>query len=255
MNYRNLLHLLNMAKRMAETQSIAAELAKDGIPVATKVVDDTVSAIDPVFQLISKINPKNLAALGEGAAKILDSTGKATGDIIDATGRLVMSTGLVVGSLVKGTTEIIDTAGKVIGNISEDAFKTLSKIGVKAIGVVGEVVDTTIKELGHTARVFAKAGKDVIKNTVDKGASLVSQGLRDHHETTTLKNKEKFIKSIVIICAIVVVIITIIVVIAVISSAPKKMTNGSVHFEPNYNPEQQSSFDEKCYKYYDKLMI
>ena len=33
------------------------------------------------------------------------------------------------------------------------------------------------------------------------------------------------------------------------------MTNGSVHFEPNYNPEQQSSFDEKCYKYYDKLMI
>ena len=240
---------------MAETQSIAAELAKDGIPVATKVVDDTVSAIDPVFQLISKINPKNLAALGEGAAKILDSTGKATGDIIDATGRLVMSTGLVVGSLVKGTTEIIDTAGKVIGNISEDAFKTLSKIGVKAIGVVGEVVDTTIKELGHTARVFAKAGKDVIKNTVDKGASLVSQGLRDHHETTTLKNKEKFIKSIVIICAIVVVIITIIVVIAVISSAPKKMTNGSVHFEPNYNPEQQSSFDEKCYKYYDKLMI
>ena len=244
-----------MAKRMAETQSIAAELAKDGIPVATKVVDDTVSAIDPVFQLISKINPKNLAALGEGAAKILDSTGKATGDIIDATGRLVMSTGLVVGSLVKGTTEIIDTAGKVIGNISEDAFKTLSKIGVKAIGVVGEVVDTTIKELGHTARVFAKAGKDVIKNTVDKGASLVSQGLRDHHETTTLKNKEKFIKSIVIICAIVVVIITIIVVIAVISSAPKKMTNGSVHFEPNYNPEQQSSFDEKCYKYYDKLMI
>lgn len=255
MNYRNLLHLLNMAKRMAETQSIAAELAKDGIPVATKVVDDTVSAIDPVFQLISKINPKNLAALGEGAAKILDSTGKATGDIIDATGRLVMSTGLVVGSLVKGTTEIIDTAGKVIGNISEDAFKTLSKIGVKAIGVVGEVVDTTIKELGHTARVFAKAGKDVINNTVDRGASLVSQGLRDHHETTTLKNKEKFIKSIVIICAIVVVIITIIVVIAVISSAPKKMTNGSVHFEPNYNPEQQSSFDEKCYKYYDKLMI
>ena len=244
-----------MAKNMAETKSIAAELLKDGIPVATKVVDDTVSAVDPVFQLISKINPKNLAALGEGAAKILDSTGKATGDIIDATGRLVMSTGLVVGSLVKGTTEIIDTAGKVIGNISEDAFKTLSKIGVKAIGVVGEVVDTTIKELGHTARVFAKAGKDVINNTVDKGASLVSQELRDHHETMTLKNKEKFIKSVVIICAIVVVIITIIVVIAVISSAPKKMTNGSVHFEPNYNPEQQSSFDEKCYKYYDKLII
>ena len=244
-----------MAKRMAETQSIAAELAKDGIPVATKVVDDTVSAIDPVFQLISKINPKNLAALGEGAAKILDSTGKATGDIIDATGRLVMSTGLVVGSLVKGTTEIIDTAGKVIGNISEDAFKTLSKIGVKAIGVVGEVVDTTIKELGHTARVFAKAGKDVINNTVDKGTSLINKTLQYHHETTTLKNKEKFIKSIVIICAIVVVIIIVIVVIAVISSAPKKMTNGSVHFEPNYNPEQQSSFDEKCYKYYDKLMI
>ena len=79
-----------MAKNMAETKSIAAELLKDGIPVATKVVDDTVSAVDPVFQLISKINPKNLAALGEGAAKILDSTGKATGDIIDATGRVVM---------------------------------------------------------------------------------------------------------------------------------------------------------------------
>lgn len=250
---------------MAETKSIAAELLKPEIEipmavkaigsVATNAVDDTVSAVDPAFQLISKINPQNLAALGEGAAKILDSTGKATGDIIDATGRLVMSTGLVVGSLVKGTTEIIDTAGKVIGNISEDASKALSKIGVKAIGVVGKVVDTGIKELGHTARAFAKAGKDVINNTVDKGASLATIAIEGHYGYKKEQNKEKLIKSIVIICAIVVVIIIIIVVIAVTSSAPKKMTNGSVHFEPNYNPEQQSSFDEKCYKYYDKLMI
>lgn len=253
--------LFNMAKKMAEMMPIADKLAKDEIPMAvaavtTKAVDDAVSAVDPVFQIISKINPQNLVAVGDSAAKILDSTGKATGEIIDATGRLVMSTGLVVGSLVKGTTEIINTAGKVIGNISEDAFKTLSKIGVKAIGTVGDVVDTVIKQNSQTERALIKAGAGVVNNVVNKGTKLAVKLLDDHHETTTLKNKEKFIKSMVIICAIVVVIIIFIVVIAVTSSQPKKMTNGSiVHFEPNYNPENQSSFDEKCYKYYDKLMI
>jgi hypothetical protein len=248
-----------MAKPAPEMQSIADKLTKNEIPmavkaVATTAVNDAVSAADPIFQLINKINPQNLAALGESSAKIFDSTGKAAGVIIDATGRLVMSTGEVIGSLVKGTTEIINTTGTLIGNISKEALQKLSEIGVKAMGEIGGVVDTVIKENSQTARALIKDATGVVNNVVDKGSNLVSIALKDHHQTTLQKDKEKFIKTIVIICAIVVVIIIIIIVIAV--TQPKKMTNGStVHFEPNYNPEQQSSFDEKCYKYYDKLMI
>ena len=256
------------------TKNAASNVTKNVAADVATVATDAIGAADPLFQLIGQINPQNLAAVGDSAAKILDSTGKATGAIIDATGRLVTSAGVVVGSLVKGTTEIINTAGTVIGNISKEALNTLNKIGVKAIGTVGKVIDTLIIQNSKTARALAKAAEDVIttgekqigksyRDTVNQGAGVVNNAVNKHYTYKTEQNQSKelttktnALKWIVGVVSCVVIIIVVIIVIAVTSS-PKKMTNKmstGVYFEPNYNPETQSNFDEKGYRYYS-LMI
>lgn len=231
-----------------ELEPIANKLLEPEIkiPMAVKatgsiagIVEKGAEMSDPIYQLIKEgLTPANIGAVVGAAAPILTATGAATGVIINATGNLVDKVGNIIGKISSNATHIVTSTGKEIGSIAKETVKSLATAfttaGVALIGAWSNVATKFMSEVGNTVRT----------------------GLLYHHETTTLKNKEKFIKSIVIICAIVVVIIIIVVVIAVTSSPPKKMTNGStVHFEPNYNPEQQSSFDEKCYKYYDKLMI
>lgn len=273
-----------------ETKSIAAELeapelppfvssaakkVEDALPVAA-IVGDVAGDIDPIGPLIQKINPENITALSNGIAKITLDAGTATSVIMDATGRLINSSGKVIGSLVKGTTQIVDTTGKVVTNISEETLKTLKDLGVKAVGVVGKAVDTAIKagsevakaaiqEFGETAKTAINAGAGVINNAVnkgagvinnavDKGASVVTVGIESMKARTIANDRNKMIKWIV--GAVVVAIIIIVVIVE--ASKPKKMTNNMstpVEFDQNYNPESQSCFTEKEYKYYNELAI
>lgn len=241
----------------AEMIPIADKLAKDEIPIAVKatgsiagIVEKGAEMSDPIYQLIKQgLTPANIGVVVGAAAPILTATGAATGVIINATGNLVDKVGNIIGKISSNATHILTSTGKEIGSIAKETVKSLATAfttaGVALIGAWSTVATKFMSEVGESYRTTVSEAGNTVRTVVDK-----------HYETETLKNKEKFIKSIVIICAIVVVIIIIIVVIAVTSSPPKKMTNGSiVHFEPNYNPEKQSSFDEKCYKYYDKLMI
>jgi hypothetical protein len=241
-----------------------AKAVKNDLPVAA-VVGDVAGDIDPIGPLIQKINPENITALSNGASKILLDAGTATSVIMDATGRLINSSGEVIGSLVKGTTEIINNAGKVVTNISDEALKRFEKLGVKAIGVVGKSVDTLIKESSETARIAVKEfgetartgirnAANVIQDAMDKGANVINTGITSLKERTIANDRNKMIKWIVGAVLVVIIIITVI----VFATRPKKMTNNMstpLVFDQNYNPEAQSHFTEKEYKYYNELVI
>ena len=247
----------------------AVKKVENNIPMATlvgNVVGDVAGDIDPIGPLIQKINPENITALSKGVAKIVIDTGTATSVIMDATGRLINNAGAVVGSLVKGTTEIISTAGTVIGNISKESLNTLKAMGIKAMGEVGKVVDTAIKAGSEIAKEVVKEYGDVLKtginqvgesyrDTVDKGSDVAKSGISGIVSAYQTKKKADTIKSIAKYALIAIVVIAVIIIIVVlITSKPKKMTN-NMSTPMNFNPEAQSYFTEREYKYYNELVI
>jgi len=242
-----------------ETESIADKLEESELPIyngspfvspalpvaaIASTVEKGAEMADPIYQVLKQtLTPENIGKVIDQAVPILNAaTGTVVGTI-DATGRLINSSGEVVGALVKGTTQIVDSAGKVVTNISEETLKTLKGLGVKAVSVVGKAVNTAIT---------SAAG--VINNAVDKGASVVTVGIKSMKERTIANDRNKMIKWIV--GAVVVAIIIIVVIVE--ASKPKKMTNNMstpVEFDQNYNPESQPCFTEKEYKYYNELAI
>ena len=221
------------------------------------IVEKGAEMSDPIYQLIKDgLTPANIGAVVGSVAPILDKAGEATGVIINATGNLVDKVGNIIGKISSNATHILTSTGKEIGSIAKETVKSLANAftteGVALIGAWSNVATKFMSEVGESYRSTVTETGNTVRKAIEWHYGYKNKQI-ESKETTTKANAIKFI---VIACLVVVVIITIIVVIAVTSSAPKKMTNGSmVHFEPNYNPEQQSSFDEKCYKYYDKLII
>jgi hypothetical protein len=245
--------------------------------VVDDVVGDVAGDIDPIGPLIQKINPENIKALSKGIAKIVidtgtatsaivNATGNATSVIMDATGRLINNAGAVVGSLVKNSTEVINTAGNVIATISAESLKTLKAIGITGMGVVGKVVNEfikagsetakeVIKEYGKIAEDAINAASDVAKTGITTFGDVWKNSSNNRTNLSEFKVRAALNKSLVGYIVIGVIVLAVIIAIVVGATVrPKKMTNNMsipMNFDHNYDPEAQSCFTEREYKYYN----
>jgi hypothetical protein len=230
-----------------ELKSIADEFSKSELPVAAvavSAVEKGAEMADPIYQVLKQtLTPANIGKVIDQAVPIINAATKTVVGTITATGDIVSSLGTVVGKISDDATKIISKDGVALCKVAKEAIKDISdnfaKVGIALIGAWS----TSVKELGKTVR-----------DVVDKTANVVEKGLDTYSNTKRMNT----IKSIVKYAIIGVIVVAIIIVIAVVATRPKKMTNNMstpIEFDQNYNPEAQSCFTEKEYKYYNELVI
>jgi hypothetical protein len=223
-----------------ELKSIADEFSKSELPVAAvavSAVEKGAEMADPIYQVLKNVlTPENIGKVIDQAVPIINEATKAVVGTITATGTIVSSLGTVVGKISDDATKIISKDGVELCRVAKEAIKDISnnfaKVGIALIGAWS----TSVKELGKTVRTALDDAKEV-------------------YETGKKANTTK---SIVKYAIIGVIVVAIIIVIAVVATRPKKMTNNMstpLEFDQNYNPEAQSCFTEKEYKYYNELVI